>query len=185
MPQRRFLLMSFLLSVLVAASPALAGPGDTLTFGMHGQPVLLIDDQTGTTYQIGLKAVEFADEATAGDVTMLVRAPRLTACSTHGAAAELDLATGAGNAPLTTIQCGTGSAMAVSIDRCRATIEFHGYVHADHPNVVFQGMTTTDLRFVKSRGNNGGELHVTIFTPKEAIKLHGTAAGPVAMSTCD
>lgn len=82
------------------------------------------------------------------------------------------------------IQCGTAHNMEVSINGCQADIEFHGYIHSDYPLVTYMGMMTTDVSINIGSDPEDNKIDITVFTPKEKIKLSGNFSGDVEMENC-
>ena len=104
--------------------------------------------------------------------------PHIRTCSTHGS--ELEEAMGF---TLTNIQCGLANDIKVAINGCRATVETHGYVHSDFPFTTYSGSSTIEINFSR-RGVTNWVVDITLYTPKESIKLRGTLNGNVVVSTC-
>ena len=102
-----FAAVGITIGVLLMGAPALAGPGDSL----HVGPATFVDNNTGTTYNLHLEALESCEglEAGAGCVNAGVHGPRLSFCTAHGPGAVPD------SFPLTEIQCGRAFAMSVAI----------------------------------------------------------------------
>ncbi len=187
---RKFFIVALLAGtagiVALAASLALVSlggvsaqrtPGGNLE--VDGQ---FVDSATGTPYTFRLLASEDPVEAGFGEVTLLLEG-NPNVCSASGPDPVI------GNTPLVDIECGTAGAMAVAVDGCFADIEFHGFVHSDHPNTTYMGMTTVDLNFRQvERGGrfepDAGVIDITIRTPKGMIRLHGSVLGSVVMDTC-
>lgn len=176
---------------LLVARPALAAPGDTL---IVGPGATFVDENTSTTFTVSLGAEEGPPTGAAGvgDVVLSLHdasstPPRLSLCTAHGPGATVSPNPTPpppfiGNNPLPDIQCGTAGLQSVAIDGCDAAITAHGYVHADHPNTTYLGMTTIDIRFQKEGSDT--EVNLTIHTPKKEIKLGGVVTGTVAISSC-
>lgn len=125
---------------------------------------------------------------------MLLEGPSLGLCSAHGSRAEIDWQMGSppsdpysydygGNQPLPDIGCGTAYSMSVEIDGCKGELQYHGYVHSDHPNIVYMGMMTLDFKIEQS--GDGWEADIEVYTPKDEIKISGPVDGTVLISTCD
>jgi hypothetical protein len=182
-----------LMMVPHAPASAQTPSGPSLFIGNQpGLPAQFTDLSTGQIYQFRLVASEYAPNAGAGNVTLVLaqqpNQPTLGICSTHGPEPDINRDFDSSNnfeapnasAPLSGIQCGTAGGMSVALNGCVADIELHGFIHSDHPRVTYIGMMTLDLHFDKTIG----EIDLTAYTPKEAIKLKGNATGAVAMSTC-
>ena len=145
----------------------------------------LVVDGTFTDVQTGfnITLIFSANEDVGTDVggTTIVQSelpePHIRTCSTHGS--EL----GDGVFPLTTIQCGLANDIKVAINGCRATVETHGYVHSDFPFTTYSGSSTIEIDFSR-RGLTNWVVEITLYTPKESIKLRGTLNGNVVVSTC-
>lgn len=172
----------------VVAKPALAAQGDIL--GLNGDGFTFVDAVTGNEYNFGL-AAEQTEEEGAGVVTMRLDGPGLSLCTTFGPDAIINpppIDCGlffpclGGDKPLPQIECGTAFEMSVSINRCRAGISFHGFVHSDHPLVTYMGMATFDIQFRKTPGQESGQIKVTVHTPKEQITFGPTSISPVSDS---
>ncbi len=138
------------------------------------------DVQTGFNITLIFSANEDVDTDVGG--TTIVQSelpePHIRTCSTHGS----ELGDGVGF-PLTTIQCGLANDIKVAINGCRATVETHGYVHSDFPFTTYSGSSTIEINLSR-RGVTNWIVDITLYTPKESIKLRGTLNGSVVVSTC-
>lgn len=190
------------LGVSFAAIPVLADPGDGLAVRMSTPTTVggsthpwasFVDEGNGRTYHFNLRTSEENDSS--GRAYLLLRGPSISVCTTHGGSADTWRApidpnnpgdvTFDGTSPLTEISCGTAFGQAVAIKGCVAKYEAHGFVHADYKQpVVYAGMTTIAVRYEKkSRGPD--EIQVTLYTPKDKIKLSGkVTADVVTMPGC-
>lgn len=159
-------------------------PGGNLEVGVP-DGAEFVDANTGTPYTFRLLASEDPGEAGFGEVTLLLEG-NPNVCSASGPDPVIDFGRRGprGNTPLDDIECGTAGAMAVAVDGCVADIEFHGFVHSDHPNTTYMGMTTVDLRFRNGVEPDTGVIDITIHTPKDMISLRGSVMGSVVMDTC-
>ncbi len=138
------------------------------------------DLQTGFDITLIFSADEDVGTDIGGTTIVLVDLPEphIRTCSTHGS----ELGGGVGF-PLTTIQCGLANDIKVAINGCRATVETHGYVHSDYPFTTYSGSATIDIGFSR-RGVTNWIVDITLYTPKDSIKLRGTVNGSVVVSTC-
>jgi hypothetical protein len=121
-----------------------------------------------------------------GSAVLGLGGPSLSLCTVHAPGAFVDFTNvggEGGNNPYSGIQCGRAFEQAVSINGCVATIQAHGFVHSDRPNVDFVDGTTLAIRFQKTSAT-GGNLDVTIATPAGKVEVHGKAIGSVVMDTC-
>jgi hypothetical protein len=142
---------------------------------------VITDSETGYDYFFSLVASEWdAGEDGVGQLTMLLEGPSLGLCSARGSGVEIDWQIGSppfdpysydygGNQPLLDVGCGTAYGMSVEIDGCKGEIQYHGYVHSDHPNIVYMGMMTLDLKIEQS--DSGWEADIEVYTPKDDIKI--------------
>jgi hypothetical protein len=142
---------------------------------------------------------EIADAAGEGNVLLLANAGRKftdlpsvlpttpSACSVTGPMVDTSHAgdTEMSNNPFfdpgaanSQVRCGRAFGQSISISGCNASIELHGYVHLDHPFIVFLGTTTIDISFTKT-GSSTGTVQATVFTPKGPVTLRGTVNGPI------
>jgi len=186
-----------------AAVPALADPGDGLAVRMSTPSTVganpgsthpwasFVDEGSGRSYKFNLRTNEGNDSS--GTAYLLLRGPSISVCTTHGGSTEAwrdqnsdpSSPTFSGNSPLTEISCGTAFGQAVTIKGCIAKLEAHGFVHADFKQpIVYAGMTTIDVRYEK-KSRSPDEIHITIYTPKDKIKLSGkVTADTVTMPSC-
>jgi hypothetical protein len=173
-------------NILISARP----PLDMATF---------VDNATKADYSFRLVASEED-----GKVTFYLEGPTpMDLCSAHGPSAYIDFGEipdggdpyeydYSGNYPfavvepddIDAIECGTAQNMEVSIDGCQADIEFHGYIHSDYPLVTYMGMMTTDVSINIGSDPEDNKIDITVFTPKEKIKLGGNFLGDVEMENC-
>jgi hypothetical protein len=137
----------------------------------------LTDDNTKLTYDVEFEASEDSDQQGVGDTNLHVGGPSLSACSVHGPGAEAD------SLPFLTIQCGEAFGQSVRVDQCVATVELHGFSHSDWPLVNYLGSSTVEVR-LQRLSSTSATMDVTIYTPKEAVVLHGKLTGDVTISTC-
>jgi hypothetical protein len=185
-------LMLAAMSLVLMVTPVVAAPGDTLRVGTLEHPATFVDANTGTAYAVFIEAHEGPFAAGRGNVTVSLSEqgprPRLSLCTVNGPAALVTPPTSesapyGGNNPLQDTRCGTAGAQAVSLDRCVARIEAHGYVHSDNPNTVYLGSTTVDIRYEKNARRD--TIQMTLHTPKDKIKLVGdVTASFFEMSSC-
>jgi hypothetical protein len=138
------------------------------------------DVRTGFDFSLIFSANEDVGTDIGGTTILLFNPPdpNIRTCSTHGSG----LGGGVGF-PLTTIQCGLSGDIKVAINGCRATVETHGYVHSDFPFTTYSGSSTIEIDFSR-RGLTNWVVEITLYTPKESIKLRGTLNGNVVVSTC-
>jgi hypothetical protein len=162
--------LPFQLSSSGAAAPPAPG-GDATAFGT------LTDDNTKLTYDVEFEASEDPDQQGVGETTLHVGGPALSVCSVHGPGAFED------SLPFLEIQCGAAFGQSVTVDKCVATVELHGFSHSDWPLVNYLGSSTVDVRLQKLTSSSA-TMDITIHTPKSAIVLHGQLNGDVNMSTC-
>ena len=138
------------------------------------------DAQTGFDITLMFSANENVGTDTGGTTIVLSGPPEpaIRTCSTHGSELEEEM-----GFTLTNIQCGLANDIKVAINGCRATVETHGYVHSDFPFTTYSGSSTIEINFSR-RGVTNWVVDITLYTPKESIKLRGTLNGNVFVSTC-
>jgi hypothetical protein len=151
--------------------------GGSLTIGPGA---LLEDSSTGLMHQVQIQAQESSSPGI-GSAALLLQGGGLRVCTVQ-AGGNLTL-----GQPVPTPICATAGNQAVRIDKCRATIEAHGSVHADYPHTVYLGGATIDIAFTRTAAspNSDGELEITVHTAKQAIRLKGKVTGAVTMPTCN
>jgi len=157
-------------------STALGGDGDTLDLN----PGEFSDPKTGLPLSLFLNV----DEVNAGRGTVILGlavkggGPNLL-CSTHGPQPA------PGTFPLQGIQCGIANGMPISINRCKAKFEVHGYAHIHHPKVTYLGMVTIEVSFKKRPGLEEGEVKIKVHTPKTTASFKGTISDTDLVSAVD
>jgi len=157
-------------AVLELTSNATSTAGATLAVGGT------IDDH-GTSYGFNLNANESSTPGE-GNVTLFLNGNDISLCTVHGPGADPD------GFPLTQVQCGGAARQAVSISGCRAAIEAHGFSHSDFPReAIYLGSMTVEVSFQKTAAN-AGNMKVTVYTPKRAIKIEGPVTFSGSMPTC-
>jgi hypothetical protein len=176
-------LLIFVCGALLATGSALAASGDVIRVGSLASPATFVDENTGVSYQLFFEAIENNGGSGA---TTIVLGGFSRACSVHGPSPVVnpgsDFAYG-GNTPLVEVGCGTAYSQSVSINRCIATVEAHGFMHSDHPNVNYLGMTTIEVKYRKL--THGDKIELLLHTPKETVRLSGNVTGGgVTMTSC-
>jgi hypothetical protein len=172
---------TLLFGSLGSADPSTPG-GALAAFGA------VTDNNSGTTYNFGLRANEDAVQAGVGSVVLGLGGPALSLCTAHSTAPlAVDFTTTpeTGSFPYQNVQCGRAFGQTVAIDGCVATIKAHGFVHSDDPNSnILDGMTVA-VRFQKT-GTSSANFDATISTVAKKIDVHGkaTTGGPILMPTC-
>lgn len=155
---------------------AAAAAGDVLRLGTTAAPVTLVDAKSGISYQLFFEAMEVS--AGRGSTTIGMSGGQMRVCSTHGPGIDFsgtDFAY-SGNMPFASIQCGTSYGQSVVINGCRATVEAHGFMHSDAPNLAHLGSTSIAIDFKKST-----TLKITIGGAELSGRI---TAGDVTMNTC-
>jgi hypothetical protein len=158
--------------------------------GFVGVSAQLVDEDSKLTYYFFLEAREtsIGPGGSAGDLTFNVLGPGLTACSVRGGSARLYAGGTAFNhgGIDPSRSCGTAYGQSVYIEGCKATLQAHGFAHADDPNVNHWGATTIDVRYEKKPAGYG-RIHVTLHTPDGRIELGGKVVddgGMLSMPSC-
>jgi len=185
---RSFLVLAALVaaSLAFATSPAAATPSrpdGTVELG----PATFTDG-AGRTFEVALRAREFAGDTGRGRVVFTlntVSGHRISLCSTHGPAAVLDFDTETGNNPLQGIQCGSSGNQRVAVDRCSVHVEGHGFAHVDAPEIPVLGPVQYEVRFQADTDGQGGSLEVRIFSERAQLIVRGHVEAPVTMETCE
>jgi len=172
------------------ARSVLAGPADDLVVGPNAIFTAGFPGDSGHDHSAASAGVEpfsFGLKARRTDNSLLMGlgGNALSECSVHGPSATVDFTTEVGNNPMPDIQCGRAFGMTVDLHGCRATLEFHGFMHSDRPTRIYLGMMTADITFEKT-GANTGKMTLTLFTPKAPLVLRGTVSTPtpIIMTTC-
>jgi hypothetical protein len=152
--------------------------GNFLTFD-----TVLTDSSSGQDFTVNLRAFESPDFAGVGAaaVEIVAAGGGITACTTHGGAADIDFSNLANSVlPYEDNQCGLAGRVHVQVDGCMVEASAHGYLHSDWPHVSFMGDTTIDFSY----NANSGNLDIRMYTPKEQIHLQGSLEGNMILSTC-
>lgn len=202
--------MKCLRIAVIAAAAAIAGPafanqGDTVTVGSVGGPppsgglnqltATFLDQESGKTFSFFLEARQDSTEPNAGLATFALEGPKLHGCTLKRSQTQpqpqlnpsaTPFAYG-GSLPFENSKCGTVNDQSVSIRNCVATIQAHGFIHSDAPNVTYLGAATIEVRYQMKRTPAKDEIEVRLHTPKKTIKLSGKATvtdGVAMMPSC-
>jgi len=195
--------MKYLRIAVIAAAAAIAGPafadqGDYVTVGSvvtappgpNQGTANFLDHESGKTYNFVLAAIQDSTDPSSGRAAFALGGSKLHVCSLRRAGSpqpqlnpSADPFAYGGILPFPGLQCGTADNQSVSIKNCVATIQTHGFIHSDAPNVTYLGSVTIEVRYQVKRTPAKDEIEVKLYTPKETIKLSGkaTVANAVAM----